>query len=79
MENNQELEFREPTAVYEVSTKRYNQVKRPSREELYESYVKYKAEADAIYGKKKLMTVEEYFGKLGYIVDRYYEDLQSKN
>ena len=79
MKKDQKFEVAEPTAVYEVMPIECNEGKVPSREELYESYVKYKAEADAIYGKKKRMTVEEYFGKLRYMINRYYESVQSQD
>jgi len=36
-------------------------------------YAKLKAEADEKFGVKELMTVDEYFGKLWYIVERLYE------
>ena len=36
-------------------------------------YAKLKAEADEKFGNKELMTVDEYFGKLWYIVEGLYE------
>lgn len=45
-------------------------------EELKARFARWKAEADKIYGKKKRMTVDEYFGKLRYIVNAYYDDIQ---
>ena len=36
-------------------------------------YAKLKAEADEKFGNKEPMTVDEYFGKLWYIVERLYE------
>ena len=36
-------------------------------------YARLKAEADEKFGNKELMTVDEYFGKLWYIVERLYE------
>lgn len=39
-------------------------------------YAQLKAEADALFGVKKRMTVEEYFGKLRYMVNAYYDNLQ---
>ena len=36
-------------------------------------YARLKAEADAKFGVKDRMTVEEYFGKLRYMVERLYE------
>lgn len=36
-------------------------------------YAKLKAEADEKFGNKELMTVDEYFGKLWYIVKGLYE------
>jgi hypothetical protein len=50
-----------------------------SSEELPEgfeaSYARLKAEADEKFGKKKRMTVDEYFGKLWYIVNGLYENI----
>ena len=39
-------------------------------------YTQLKADADAIYGVKKRMTVDEYFGKLRYMVNAYYDNVQ---
>ena len=39
-------------------------------------YARLKAEADEKFGNKELMTVEEYFGKLRYMVNAYYDDIQ---
>lgn len=41
-------------------------------------YDKLKTEADAIYGVKDYYTPEEYFGKLMYIVNGYYDNLPNK-
>ena len=41
-------------------------------------YAKLKAEADEKFGNKELMTVEEYFGKLWYIVEGFYKGIPSK-
>ena len=38
-------------------------------------YAKLKAEADEKFGNKELMIVEEYFGKLWYIVEGLYENI----
>ena len=38
-------------------------------------YEKLKTEADEKYGKKDLLSVDEYFGKLWYIVEGLYEHL----
>ena len=38
-------------------------------------YTKLKAEADEKFGVKDRMTVEEYFGKLWYIVEGLYENI----
>ena len=38
-------------------------------------YAKLKAEADEKFGVKELMTVDEYFGKLWYIVKGLYENI----
>ena len=78
MKKTTESELMEPMAVYEVKPKRSvsmsqkNDTSSPENDALY---MKLKAEADKIYGKKKRMTVEEYFGKLRYIVNGYYESL----
>ena len=42
-------------------------------------YAKLKAEADEKFGNKDLMTVEEYFGKLRYMVNAYYDDIQGQD
>ena len=42
-------------------------------------YAKLKAEADAIFGVKKRMTVDEYFGKLRYMVNAYYDNVQDQD
>ena len=39
-------------------------------------YDQLKAEADALFGVKKRMTVDEYFGKLRYMVNAYYDNVQ---
>ena len=36
-----------------------------------------KSEADTIYGVKKRMTVDEYFGKLRYMVNAFYDNVQN--
>ena len=41
-------------------------------------YAKLKAEADEKFGVKEYMTVEEYFGKLRYIVNAYYDGIQNQ-
>ena len=38
-------------------------------------YARLKAEADEKFGNKELMTVEEHFGKLWYIVEGLYENI----
>ena len=38
-------------------------------------YARLKAEADEKFGKKERMTVDEYFGKLWYIVNGLYENI----
>ena len=38
-------------------------------------YARLKAEADEKFGNKELMTVDEYFGKLWYIVKGLYENI----
>lgn len=40
-----------------------------------ECYARLKAEADEMFGTKELMTVDEYFGKLWYIVEGLYENI----
>ena len=42
-------------------------------------YARLKAEADEKFGKKELMTVDEYFGKLRYMVNAYYDDIQGQD
>ena len=39
-------------------------------------YAKLKEDADEKFGVKEHMTVEEYFGKLRYMVNAYYDNLQ---
>ena len=41
-------------------------------------YARLKAEADAKFGVKDRMTVEEYFGKLRYMVNAYYDGIQNQ-
>jgi len=48
-------------------------------EEFDACYAKLKAEADAIFGVKKRMTVDEYFGKLRYMVNAYYDNVQDQD
>lgn len=42
------------------------------------AYNKLKAEADSLYGVKESYTPEEFFGKLRYVVNGYYDEIQSK-
>lgn len=42
-------------------------------------YDKLKTEADEKFGQKERMSVEEYFGKLRYMVDAHYENIQSQD
>ena len=42
-------------------------------------YARLKAEADEMFGTKELMTVDEYFGKLRYMVNAYYDDIQGQD
>lgn len=42
-------------------------------------YAKLKAEADEIFGVKKRYTPEEYFEKLKYMVNGYYDNIQGQN
>ena len=82
MKKTTESELKEPLAVYEVKPKQsvsISQKDGTSNPENDALYMKLKAEADKIYGQKKRMTVEEYFGKLRYIVNGYYESLQCNN
>lgn len=47
-----------------------------SIEESFDSrYDKLKAEADEKFGQKERMSVEEYFGKLRYMVNAHYENM----
>ena len=48
-------------------------------EEFDACFAKLKAEADAIFGVKKRMTVDEYFGKLRYMVNAYYDNVQDQD
>ena len=42
-------------------------------------YARLKTEADEKFGTKELMTVDEYFGKLWYIVNAYYNDIETQD
>ena len=42
-------------------------------------YAKLKAEADEKFGVKELITVDEYFGKLRYMVNAYYDGIQNQS
>lgn len=42
-------------------------------------YARLKAEADEMFGTKELMTVDEYFGKLRYMVNAYYDNIQGQD
>lgn len=42
-------------------------------------YARLKAEADTIFGIKKRMTVDDYFGKLRYMVNAYYDNVQDQD
>ena len=74
----------EPVATYGPTAANSNDVIIPnlSSESLCDKpegfdayYAKLKAEADEKFGNKELMTVEEYFGKLWYIVEGLYENI----
>lgn len=54
-----------------MKTKKYKSKEKP--EGFDACYAKLKAEADEKFGVKELMTVDEYFGKLWYIVKGLYE------
>ncbi len=81
-------EAEEPVASYGPTASNSNDVIIPnlSSESLGDKpegfdtcYAKLKAEADEKFGNKELMTVEEYFGKLRYMVNAYYDDVQGQN
>lgn len=73
-----------------MKTKRYKSKEKPlpkveepvalddKPEEFDACYAKLKAEADEKFGVKELMTVDEYFGKLWYIVNAYYDGIQNQ-
>lgn len=74
----------EPVATYGTTAAINNEAVTSSMasESLYEKpekfdacYTKLKAEADEKFGKDKRMTVDEYFGKLWYIVEGLYENI----
>jgi len=74
----------EPVATYGTTAANSNDAVTSSMasESLYEKpekfdtcYTKLKAEADEKFGKDKRMTVDEYFGKLWYIVEGLYENI----
>ena len=78
----------EPVATYGPTAANSNDVIIPNlsseslgdkSEGLDACYAQLKAEADEKFGNKELMTVEEYFGKLRYMVNAYYDDVQGQN
>ena len=77
-------EANEPGAAYDAKATEVKSTPSPIEEDpLSEEkpdgfdacYAKLKAEADAKFGVKERMTVEEYFGKLWYIVEGLYENI----
>ena len=59
-----------------MKTKKYKSKEKP--EGFDACYARLKAEADAKFGNKELMTVDEYFGKLWYMVNAYYDGIQNQ-
>lgn len=49
----------------------------PEKTDTY--YNQLKMEADKEFGVKEFMTVEEYFGKLRYMVNAYYDSIQNQS
>ena len=81
-------EAEEPIATYGPMAANSNDtiIPDPSSESLGDKpegfdacYAQLKAEADEKFGNKELMTVEEYFGKLRYMVNAYYDDIQGQD
>lgn len=81
-------EVNDQVAVYEAKAIDMDYAPSPMGHPLFEEenpdafdtcYVKLKAEADAKFGVKERMTVDEYFGKLRYMVNTYYENIQNQD
>lgn len=70
-EEKSDLIAKEPEICYEPINRTVD-----TTEDLYNAL---KAEADTKFGKKDVMSVEEYFGKLRFMVNGYYEKLQGKD
>ena len=80
-------EANEPVAAYDAKATEVKNTPSPIEDPLSEEkpdgfdacYAKLKAEADAKFGVKERMTVDEYFGKLRYMVNAYYENIQNQD
>ena len=61
--------------MYRTATSRLDISRKDDKKSdwLNDNYERLLSEADRKYGKKKLMTPEEYFGKLKHIVNAYYD------
>ena len=77
-------EANDPVAAYEAKSAEMKCAPSPMDAPLSEEtkpdgfdacYAKLKAEADAKFGVKERMTVDEYFGKLWHIVEGLYENI----
>ena len=87
--NEQSLpEANDPVAAYDAKAVEVKCTPSPTEAPLSEDakpdgfdacYAKLKAEADAKFGVKERMTVDEYFGKLRYMVNAYYENIQNQD
>ena len=81
----------EPAVVYGTTTTRYGRsvASRPplhisskgnkESEWIANNYERLLSEAHQKYGKKERMTPEEYFGKLKYMVNAYYDSVQGQD
>ena len=80
-------EANDPVAAYDAKAAKVKCTPSPIKDPLSEEkphgfdacYAKLKAEADAKFGVKERMTVDEYFGKLRYMVNAYYENIQNQD
>ena len=80
-------EANDPAAAYDAKAAEVKCTPSPIEDPLSEEkldgfdacYAKLKAEADAKFGVKERMTVDEYFGKLRYMVNAYYENIQNQD
>ena len=80
-------EANDPVAAYDAKAAEVKCTPSPKENTLSEEkldgfdacYAKLKAEADTKFGVKERMTVDEYFGKLRYMVNAYYENIQNQD